>query len=495
MEHTCTPEILKRFIIDCISVDREYFQTKLKPRFGQIPPEIKGSLIRNGVGKFENHGVKYQHLFDGDGMISNFIFEQGKVFYSNRFVQTEEYIKENQAGKMLFRSLGTNLPGGIRKNFGKLKIKNTANTNVIYHGGKLLALWEGGLPHELDLISLNTFGRYDYEGKLHRQKNWVEPWVNPELAFSAHPKIHPNTGEMFNFGMVSGIKNYLATHLVSPEGKITAQKFYPMDELHFVHDFVLTEDKTQVFFLSAISFDLWQTLWGMKTALDSIHGKGNPTKIFIIDPAGNTKTLETDFCFIFHFANGFKDQQGNVIVDALRMDEFPESTGAVKMMHEQDFKNVPAYLTRYTLDLKANTVKQQRLSSYPIELPNINPNYTSKTHRYVWGIGTQPQNPESLLQSIVKIDTQNQVTLIRDFYPHIPGEPVMIPKKGSQEDKGWLLTLLYNYDLRISQLAILDSQSLDLIAMLDLPHALPMSFHGTWIDFGESGVRGEVPAS
>ena len=248
MEQTCTPEILKRFIIDCTTVDHEYFQTKLKLRFGQIPTEIKGNLIRNGVGKFENHGVKYQHLFDGDGMISNFIIEQGDVFYSNRFVQTEEFIKEKQAGKMLFRSLGTNLPGGIRTNFGKLKIKNTANTNVVFHGGKLLALWEGGLPHELDPVSLNTLGRYDYQGMLLRQKNWIEPWLNPELAFSAHPKIHPESGEMFNFGMISGVKNYLATHLVCPKGNLTEQKFYPMDDLHFVHDFVLTEDKTPSIF-------------------------------------------------------------------------------------------------------------------------------------------------------------------------------------------------------------------------------------------------------
>ena len=164
----------------------------------------------------------------------------------------------------------------------------------------------------------------------------------------------------------------------------------------------LPKIKRQVFFLSAISFDLWQTFWGMKTALDSIHGKGNPTQIFIIHPDGSTQTLETDFCFIFHFANGFKNHQGNIIIDALKMDEFPETTGAVKMMHEQDFKNIPAYLTRYALDLESGTVKQQSLSSYPIELPNINPNYTTKPHRYVWGIGTQPQNPESLLQSIIK---------------------------------------------------------------------------------------------
>ena len=88
-------------------------------------------------------------------------------------------------------------------------------------------------------------------------------------------------------------------------------------------------------------------------------------------------------------------------------------------------------------------------------------------------------------KALLKIDTQKKTTISRDFFPNIPGEPVMIPKEGGNEDEGWILTLLYNYDLRISQLAILDSQDLNLVAIADLPHALPMSFHGTWMDFGE----------
>ena len=47
------------------------------------------------------------------------------------------------------------LPGFLG-NFLSLKVKNVANTNIIYWGGKLLALWEGGLPYKLDPKTLHT---------------------------------------------------------------------------------------------------------------------------------------------------------------------------------------------------------------------------------------------------------------------------------------------------------------------------------------------------
>ena len=133
---------------------------------GALPPDLVGTLLRNGNGHFEQHGVLYDHLFDGDGMVARFRFDGQRVIYRNRYVRTDEFVAEEAAGRMLYRSFGTNLPGGLRANFGKTQFKNTANTSLIAHGGHLLALWEGGLPHALDPDSLATLGRFDYGGVL-----------------------------------------------------------------------------------------------------------------------------------------------------------------------------------------------------------------------------------------------------------------------------------------------------------------------------------------
>ena len=117
---------------------------------GALPPSLRGVLYRNGPGKMEVFGTRYDHPFDGDGMVTRLSFDGRAVHYRNRFVRTAEYAAESRAGRMLYRSFGTNLPGGFRRNFLNLRFKNAANTSVVLHAGKLLALWEGGQPHALD---------------------------------------------------------------------------------------------------------------------------------------------------------------------------------------------------------------------------------------------------------------------------------------------------------------------------------------------------------
>ncbi len=70
---------------------------------------------------------------------------------------------------------------------GELPYPNTANTALAWHHGKLLALWEGGPPHEIKVPSLETVGPYTFGGKL-------------KHAFTAHPKVDPKTGELMFFG-------------------------------------------------------------------------------------------------------------------------------------------------------------------------------------------------------------------------------------------------------------------------------------------------------
>jgi all-trans-8'-apo-beta-carotenal 15,15'-oxygenase len=95
-----------------------------------------------------------------------FAFDGARVRYRTRFVATREREEEARARRPVYRSFGTNLPGGLRKNLFRTTFKNAANTSVVWHGGKLLALWEGGLPHRLDPETLATFGRDDYGGRL-----------------------------------------------------------------------------------------------------------------------------------------------------------------------------------------------------------------------------------------------------------------------------------------------------------------------------------------
>eukprot|EP01024_Parvocaulis_polyphysoides_P017979 TRINITY_DN17933_c0_g3_i1.p2 TRINITY_DN17933_c0_g3~~TRINITY_DN17933_c0_g3_i1.p2 ORF type:complete len:147 (-),score=16.02 TRINITY_DN17933_c0_g3_i1:10-450(-) len=122
---------------------------------GQIPDDIEGTLFRNGAGLFQRAGVRVAQPFDGDGMINKFSIKQGKVHYMNKFVRTQEYLKEEECGKFIFRTLFSKT---FPHNKNPFHIKQVANTSVLQWAGKLFAMFEIGPPYELDPITLKTIG-------------------------------------------------------------------------------------------------------------------------------------------------------------------------------------------------------------------------------------------------------------------------------------------------------------------------------------------------
>ena len=127
---------------------------------GAVPTDLRGVLFRNGPGLMERGGVKLDQPFDGDGMVCRFTFRDGSVSFQNRFVRTKGYQEEAVENKWIYRgAFATGNPsGGIFFNPFDFSVKNVANTHVLRWGRRLWALWEGGLPHELDSESLETLG-------------------------------------------------------------------------------------------------------------------------------------------------------------------------------------------------------------------------------------------------------------------------------------------------------------------------------------------------
>lgn len=476
-------EALQRYFTANKLVEEEYEKVELKVE-GQIPLEIRGTLFRNGNGRFEHKGVKYDHLFDGDGMVAAFQFKDGKVFYSNKHVRTAELMEEEKADKMLYRSFGTNLPGGIRSNFLKMKFKNVANTSVVWHGGKMLALWEGGLPHEIDPETLDTIQRYDYDGVLRNDFSFVDKLITPELPFSAHPKIHPQTGVMYNFGTAAGTKQRLVIYKVMPDGTASIDKAIEIPEVTFTHDFVLTNRGRKVFFLTPVAFDLFKAFAGIAPPVAAMNiDRSKKTKILIIEPDGTEKYAETDFCFVFHFANGYDLEDDKVVVDGYIMPDFPSAESIKAFVHGRAVEGPMPVLKRYTIDLNTLEIKTEKLSDHPGELPNVNPQLEGKPYRYSWNIATEPNSRYFVLRGLAKTDTFENKTFYKDFAPNLTGEPIMIPAdNATQEDDGYLLTLFFDAEAVKTRLLVLDARDFSEIARMDLPHNIPLGFHGLWVD-------------
>src|ERR1700751_4662391 len=108
---------------------------------GELPRELNGTLYRNDPNpQFDSPGA---HWFVGDGMLHAFLLENGRASYRNRWVRTPKWQGEHDPGRALFGGFGRRLPDApvsVTQDGG------VANTNIIFHAGRLLALEEAHLP-------------------------------------------------------------------------------------------------------------------------------------------------------------------------------------------------------------------------------------------------------------------------------------------------------------------------------------------------------------
>ncbi|MEE3715603.1 carotenoid oxygenase family protein [Tumidithrix elongata RA019] len=442
---------------------------------GEIPSELQGTLFRNGPGLLDVNGQAYGHPFDGDGMICAIAFTQGKAHFANSFVKTPEFLAEQKEGRILYRGVfGTQKPGGWWQNLFDLKLKNIANTNVIYHGKRLLALWEASLPYRLDPKTLDTLGVETFNGTLAAGK-----------AFTAHPRLDPETGDLWAFGVEAGPKSTITIYKIDPQGELTESCSQKVSGFCFLHDFAYTPNY-RIFLQNPVAFNTLPFILGLKTAGACIDLKPNtPTKILLFDRSGKLTTLETDPGFVFHHCNAF-EQGDEIILDSVCYQDYP------KLEPNVDYKNVnfdtvvPGKLCRYRIDLRTGSVSREILLDRSCEFPTIHPRCVGQPYRYAYiGAIAQPTG-NAPLQAILKIDLATGKQEAHSFAPRgFIGEPVFVPRNASTtsvEDDGWIITLIFNAERDRSDVVILDAQNIAAapVATLHLKHHVPYGLHGNF---------------
>jgi all-trans-8'-apo-beta-carotenal 15,15'-oxygenase len=445
---------------------------------GEIPPELAGTLFRNGAGLLDINGERLHHPFDGDGMISRITFINGRAHFRNRFVQTPGYLAEQKAGKILYRGVfGTQKSGGWLANIFDFKLKNIANTNVIYWGKKLLALWEAAEPYLLNPQTLETLGNEYFNGVLSKGE-----------AFSAHPRIDPN-GTLVNFAIKPGLSTTITIFELNKNGEITSKKNHSVPGFCFIHDFVITENYC-IFFQNPVNFNPIPFALGICGAAECIKiQKNQPTKIIIIPrktQTENVKVLETKAGFIFHHVNAFEleNEINEIIVDSICYESLTEVEPNSDYRKTDFEKNSPPQLWRFNLNLSNNKVQNQLIDPRPTEFPTIHPNYMGKSYRYLYSAAAHQSTVNAPLQAIFKVDLESGTKQLWSAAPRgFVGEPIFVPRANSQqEDDGWIIFVVYNAENHRSEIVILDAQNLEKgrIAKLHLKHHIPYGLHGSF---------------
>ncbi|WP_459546080.1 carotenoid oxygenase family protein [Nocardia sp. X0981] len=439
---------------------------------GALPRELTGTLYRIGPGKYQVGRTLLHNIFDGDGMISQFILDGSSVRFRNRYVRTRHFEHGLRSSAIRFRGVGDQIPGGFWANVGRLP-ENVANTNIVNCAGELLALWELGNPYRIDPETLDTLGTTDFGGRL--------GYLG---AFSAHPKWDPVTGDMYNFGLDLLPTPRIRTFRVNRSGRLTKLATVPMLDLPWNHDFALTR-KYMVFVLDPIMPDITKIALSTTSFVDSLEFKRHKGTRFVLVPrnGGPVRIVEHEALLHVHFTNAYDDGD-DVVVELPRLetdwDKLRHMTGTV---NRTDL-GIPEYpdstLVQYRIT-GAGRIIEHQVSDRSGEFPQFDWRRGTRRHRYTYFAGKG--GPARLFNSVVKVDTETGETTGCDLGPSSVGEPLFVPRsRDAAEDDGWLLALNHHLDEDRSQLVVFDARDLERgpLATAWLDHHIPWGFHGTF---------------
>ncbi len=440
---------------------------------GDLPEGLEGTLYRIGPNPQFPEPEKKKHWFLGDGMVHAVRLEAGRAHYRNRWVRTETFTLEREAGRPLFGSgFG---PSPDTDPSVQDKRRNVANTNIIRHGGRLLALEEGNPAYELEAGTLESRAPFTWEGKA-------------DGPMTAHPHHDGESGELLWFGYQAkgpGTPD-LAFRIADREGRISRADMLTAPYAAMVHDFAITRS-TALFPVFPATIDVPRILaGGPAIAWDP----DQPSVIGVLRrdaPVDSVRWLEGDPCYVFHILNAYDTADGGIVLDVMkypRVPLFPDKDGnRPSMLEEAD-----AVLVRWHIDPDGagDGWREEMLDDTPGEFPRIDDRFSALPHRHGWFAARIGElAPGGAWQHLCHVDLESGTRQTwhagaSDFVM----EPVFAPRaEDAPEGDGWLLTPVYRAAENRSDVVI--HRALDLeagpVATVRLPHRMPYGFHGNWV--------------
>ncbi|CAN7354064.1 carotenoid oxygenase family protein [Acidovorax sp. LjRoot118] len=437
---------------------------------GKLPKDLRGTLLRNGPAQHSLGDVRYQHWFDGDGMIQQYRFSDQGVRHQARFLRTQKFLAENAAGRRLYHSFGTQVAGGspmVSADAG-----NVANTSVVHHAGETLALWEGGSATRFDADTLET-------GAL---KTWTPEHAG--MPFSAHPKIGAD-GTLWNFG-VSSAHGLLSIYQVSAQGQVRTATLQVPD-MAMVHDFAVTEQHL-VFLLPPLVFDLDRAHAG-STFLDSHVWKpqlGMRALVLHKDRLDQPQWMELPTGFLFHTGNAWEDGKGVIHLDYIRSDDDSAINRGFRGLMRGDFQGEPS-LAVALVELDTRTGRaRQTLQAHHAEFPRIDPRFVGRRHRELFMAERVAVSNRPGFDCVARLNVDTgKVDRYRYGTDVMVEEHVFIPAStaGAREGDGWLVGTALDLLRRRTLLSVFDARRLAQgpLAQGSMDRAVPLGFHGTFI--------------
>jgi carotenoid cleavage dioxygenase-like enzyme len=449
---------------------------------GELPADMDGAFYRVQPDFIYPPRCDNDIPFNGDGHVSMFRFGNGHVDFRCRYVQTQRYKAQCDARRALFgtyRNRDTDDPSVRKLSAG------TANTNLVFHAGRLFALKEDSPPVRMDPDTLETLDDcHTFNGRLTSE------------TFTAHPKLDPVSGEMVGYGYEAkgtGTDD-VAVYAIDRSGNINWEAWIKAPYAGMLHDFAVTQTHV-AFLLIPMLVDVEQMRQG------GVHFSWDdtmPTWFGVLRRGGDGRDVrwfKGPTRMATHVMNAFSDgERVFADMDMAESNQFPffrSRQGPFDPMRAQ------GRLTRLSVDLSsaADTYDMEILYPHTGVLPRTDERYWS----IPYSVGFMPVMDPARPVDQQRIGNTGLVLNTWTRFDHGSGkassyyagevsslqECQFVPRRrDAPEGDGWLIGLVNRYvDMR-TDLLVLDAQHLEdgPVATVRLPFRLRNGIHGTWVD-------------
>lgn len=434
---------------------------------GELPTDLNGVYARNGP-NVQHPPIGNYHRYDGDGMLHAIHFESGRAAYRNKWIRTEAFQEEEAAG----RSLWGGMLDPRRADRPDMPLKDTANTDVVLHDGKLVAMWYmSGQPYLVDPVSLETIGPADLR---HGQAQKI----------SAHSKTDEANGDFvfFDYGREAP---YMHHGVVDKSGALTA--FTPIElpgprmphDMWISHKYSILHDLPLIWDEAAyaqgrvkLKFEeAWPTRFGVLPR----HGGGDEIRWYEFEP-----------CYLLHAINAW--EEGDWLhLTGCRIQPFEDASGAPDLQSIVTIMGrhkLNARLYKWSINLATGDTKEGLLDDkWNAEFPTWNNSAMGDAMRYAY-CAEIATDPVIHFPGLLKFDmTTGAAERFSEGPAYAYSEAPFAPATGATaEDEGYVVSLVRNREADRSEVHILDARDFAKgpVCKLILPCRVPDGFHATW---------------
>jgi carotenoid cleavage dioxygenase-like enzyme len=459
---------------------------------GEIPKAIDGTFYRVMCDPFVPPDPNNVPI-DGDGNISAFRIRNGRVDMKIKYVETERYKLERRANKALFglyRNPFTHHPCV------RAAVDSTANTNLVYWAGHLLALKEVALPYAVDPDTLET-RCYDPFGDQINAK-----------TFTAHPKVDPYSDELVVFGYeAKGLATKdIVIYALDKDGNKHDEQWIESPWCAFIHDCVITPN-----WIVLVLWPFEATLARMKEGKQHWAWDYNLPATFIAVPRrkstplpsgwkqGEHRVYSWENSMLIHTGGAWEDKDGKLFFESSRVHDnaFPFFPPADGRMPAPDAK---ADFVRWEIDL--NQPSGSKVSDplvildVPSEFPRIDERFMTKKIDFVFlnvFIPNKSDGGKNIFHGLNGIAMHSHKSGETRWYyagdNSLVQEPVFIPRTAdAPEGDGWIIAMVERRGANRNDLVVLDTDKFDTpIAIVQLPMHVKAQIHGNWVDASSLG--------